>query len=240
MLFRSVVAVPQYCTVTQLQNQTFITGGNTPSITNAVSEFIMDTQRLIRKSSMNYAKYCHRTEAISTKHFITIGGENGLTAIPHCEEYSVDDDKWIMLPPLNKARYCTGSALLGKYVYVIGGRGTTGEIERLDLTEKKHWAKIVPITAEITFTSDTLAFATSSNEISIFRGGNPTEVSVFDVKEQTVKKNVTNLKTDFYRFSSVCYIGHNIYIIGHNGHIHIYKTADKKFEDIDYQDVMTN
>eukprot|EP00826_Nyctotherus_ovalis_P048061 TRINITY_DN5623_c0_g2_i2.p1 TRINITY_DN5623_c0_g2~~TRINITY_DN5623_c0_g2_i2.p1 ORF type:complete len:476 (+),score=108.61 TRINITY_DN5623_c0_g2_i2:100-1527(+) len=234
------VPVPQWCTVTQLGSQTFLTGGCNPVVTNMVSEFIEASQQLVLREPMKYAKHCHRTEATSPKTFITIGGDNGTISVPYCEEYSVTDNKWKMLPNLNKARHYAGTALLGKYVYAIGGRSTSGEIERLDLTEKKRWVIISPTIIEIAFTNDTLAFPTSSEEITLFRGGNLTEVAVYNVKRGTVKKQGFTLKGDFYRYNPVCQIGRNSYVIGHLGHIHIYKAAERRFEEIDYQTAITN
>eukprot|EP00826_Nyctotherus_ovalis_P026216 TRINITY_DN2048_c0_g6_i1.p1 TRINITY_DN2048_c0_g6~~TRINITY_DN2048_c0_g6_i1.p1 ORF type:complete len:476 (+),score=146.56 TRINITY_DN2048_c0_g6_i1:31-1458(+) len=234
------VPVPQWCTVTQLGTQIFISGGCNPVVSNIVSEFIEKNQHLVMKEPMNYAKSSHRTEAISPKFFITIGGDNGTTSISYCEEYSVTDNRWQMLPSLNKPRFYSGTALLGNSVYAVGGRTTNGEIERLDLAEKKRWVLVNVVASEMVFTADTLAFPYSPEEIMVLRGGNQTEVAVYNVKQGVVKRLGVNLKGDFYRYNPVCQIGRNAYIIGHFGHIHIYKAAEKKFEEIDYQAAITN
>jgi len=229
-----VIPVVQWCTVTQLGKQVFLSGGCNSVVTNAVSEFIEEDQNMILKEPMKFPKYCHRTEAISPLCFITIGGDNGTMSIPYCEEYSVTDNKWQMLPNLNRARHYAGTSILGKYVYAIGGKTTNGEVERLDLTEKKRW-EIVNVVSDITFTSDTIAFPSLLEEITLFRGGIATEVAVYNVKERTIKKQSYTLKGDYYRYNSVCQIRRNIYIIGHFGHIHIYKVAEKKYEELDYK-----
>jgi 2-hydroxy-3-keto-5-methylthiopentenyl-1-phosphate phosphatase len=234
------VPVLQWCTITQLGKQIFLSGGCNPVITNMVSEFVEESQQLVYREPMKYPKHSHRTEAISPTCFITIGGNNGTSSISYCEEYSATNNQWHMLPNLNKARFYAGTAVIGKYVYAIGGRTTNGEIERLDLTEKKQWVIVNAVLNEMTFTSDTLGFSSSAEEIILLRGGNLTEVAVYNVKQKTVKKQAITLKGDYYRFNPVCLIGRNAYVIGHLGHIHIYKATEKKFEEIDYQTAITN
>lgn len=83
------ILVPQWCTITQIGTQTFLSGGCGPAITNTVYEFLDETPCLIPMELMKYAKFCHRTEVISSDAFVTIGGDNGTGSISYCEEYSV-------------------------------------------------------------------------------------------------------------------------------------------------------
>lgn len=234
------IPVPQWCTITQIGSRTFLSGGCSPAITNSVCEYQEETSCLVPVEPMKYAKFCHRTEVISPNAFVTIGGDNGTVSIPYCEEYSVSDNKWLMLPPLMKARHCTGSAYLGKFLYAIGGKSTGSEIERLDVGEKKFWMPVNAVLNGVSFSGETLAFAISAEEIMIFRGGNTTEASIFSVKSGVIKKYDSSLKGDFYRFNPACQIGRNIYIIGNYGHIHIYKMSENKFEEVDYQAALLN
>jgi hypothetical protein len=125
-------------------------------------------------------------------------------------------------------------------LYAIGGKSTASEIERLDIGEKKFWMLISPALNGLSFSGETLAFPVSAEEIMIFRGGNTTEASIFNVRNGVIKKYDNSLKGDFYRFNPACQIGRNIYIIGNRGHIHIYKMAESKFDEMDCQVAILN
>ncbi len=232
------VPVPQFCSVLQLGKRVFISGGGNDPVVNTLSEYVEEEQKFVSKSSMNYAKISHTMVAISPTQFITIGGFNGSDVIPYCEEYSIPHNVWKLLPPLNKARYCSAATLSadGAYIYVIGGYVSDGIIERLDMMEKKVWEKVaLSEAAEVSLSSNSAAFSISADEIMIFVGNNTADCGLFNTKTGTVKKHELKLKPDCYYFNPLCMIGGDAYFLGtEHAHLHIYRSAAKKIEEVDY------
>ena len=234
------ITVPQWCTITQIGSRAFVSGGSTTTSLDTVYEFIEITPCLIPMESMNFPKYCHRTENISPDSFVTVGGENGSGSIPQCEEYNLSENKWKLIPSLLKARNCTGTALVGKYLYAIGGKPISGEIEQLDINEKKAWVIFNLISNGVSFKGEIVAFPISYEEIITFRGGNETEISIINLKTKSAIKYEQTQIGDYYRYNTVCQIGRNAYIIGLYGNIHIYKISEHKSEEIEYKLAITN
>ncbi len=211
------VDVPQCCSVLQTGKRIFISGGFNPLV-NTLSEFLDETQSLVGKKPMENAKYYHTAIAFSMTQFMTIGGHDGKASLACCEEYSILDNAWKALPSLNQARQCAAAALSydGAYLYVIGGADSKNVIERMDMKEKKVWDKVVLF-----------------DEV-IFVGNNTTDCGTYNTKTGAVKKHSQSLKPDWYHCNKVCMINWNAYIMGSCGHLHIYKTAEKRVEEIDY------
>ncbi len=170
------VDVPQNCAVLQMGKRIFISGGFNP-LANTLQEFTEETQSLVIKKQMNYAKYCHTVVAISETQFMTIGGSNS-SNLSYCEEYSIPDNTWKLIPPLNQARYGAAATLSGAYLYVIGGNGGGNVIERIDMKEKKVWDKVaLSGAAEVPLRDYSAAFSISTDEIMFFVGGSTTKGS---------------------------------------------------------------
>ncbi len=232
--------VPKCCSVLQIERRIFISGGTEPTV-NTVSEFVEKTQSLMSKAPMHYAKMCHAMIAVSQTNFITIGGHSGNGALEYCEEYSVQNDTWQMLPSLGWPRYHAGAALPGDgaYLYAVGGCDSFNSIERLDMKERKVWSDVtISGGAEVSLNGCSVAFPISADEIMIFVGGDAPNCGVYNAKTETVKKHLQNLKPDSYCFNNpVCTIDGDVYIIGAQyAHLHIFRAASGKLEEIDYHE----
>jgi len=227
------IEVPSHSTITQFDSHVFISGGSKPLI-SSLSEYIEDTQSLVLKQPMNCPKYAHKTVATSTAAFITIGGTTGNTPIAYCEEYSLREDKWRMIPLLNKARCNAPGVLLDRYLYVIGGTGTNGEIELLNVNEMKEWVMVEVKVNELRFDDSPEAFPISREEIMILKGGNTGDTAIYNTKDKSIKQWGSHLKKDWYYYNTTCIIANIAYIIGSRGHIHIFNITDKKFQEVDY------
>lgn len=235
-----IIPVPYSCSVLQMRNRIFISGGENP-VVNTVSEFVEATGHLVRKASMKHAKYLHSVIAVSESQFVAIGGYNKTGNLAYCEEYDIQRNAWKMLPSLNRARYSAGTALSVdfRYLYAIGGREANDIIERLDMNEKARWTEIaLSSAAEIPLSSDSAAFSISADEIMIFVGCKGANCAIYNVKAGTIKKHSQSFITsENYYFNSLCIIDSNVYVIGAtSGNLHIYKTAEKRIAEIDYHD----
>ena len=101
--FAVLIDIPQYSTITQIENRIFLSGGIKPVI-NSVSEFIERSEILTSKEPMKYTKYGHSVQLISTDSFVTVGGYND-NPLAYCEIYSIFRNKWSLIPTLNTSRY---------------------------------------------------------------------------------------------------------------------------------------
>jgi len=231
---KSVIAVPQLCAVLQILNKVFITGGSSPLV-STTSEYNEENNSLISKSNMNYPKYYHSMIAISNTQFWTVSGY-GKTIINYCEEYSIPENKWNILPPLNQERYAPALSILGNYVYVIGGCSSFGSIERMEIKSKKQWYKVFVSTNELKLDdeNDKAAFSISETEIIIFCGGNGKSAGIYNPGKNEIKKCEFSLIVDYHQCNSVAIIDSNAYIIGGNGNVHKYSVPDKKYEGYNY------
>ena len=226
------INIPQYCTVSQIGNRVFISGGYNPII-NTASEYIEHSQSLVSIEPMRYHKYCHSVEFVSDQAFVAIGGYNS-KSMAYCEQYFILENKWSLLPSLNIARHSSAPAFIGtRYLYAIGGYNSDNTIEVLNMAEKKSW-EIIKLTLNNTdFRSNPIAIEISGTEILIFCGGDKTDTAIFDLKCNSVSKHNMFVKPDGYSFSGMCIIRRRGYIIGHNGHIHIYDIGRKHIEEVD-------
>jgi len=226
------VDVPQYCTITQIGDKVFVSGGDNP-IVNTLYEFIEDTQSLEARKSMRCKKCYHSTGIVTRISFMSIGGFDGSIPMAYCEEYSTTTNSWKECPALNRARTFTATALLNnRYLYAIGGSNSNNEIEMLDTRVKHSWITICLAVNTLKFDNSPIAFAISSEEILIIRGDISTETGILNVKDGTIKRFKENVKPDNYFYNSVCQIEERFYVIGNEGTIHIYDSINKKFEEI--------
>lgn len=233
MRLSPLLKVPRFCTVTQMPNAVFVSGGGSPT-SSAVSEFFERNESLVAKKPMKYAKYRHKTEVLSRNTFMAIGGFDGKVSISKCEEYSVAEDKWTEAPALNRARYHAATALLNGLLYAIGGFDAQNDVEVLDLAHKTAWNSVKVAKSEINIGNSAAAFPVSDSEIMILCGDFSTVAGLYDLQKGSIKKHQLALGKDYYCFNSVCKMHDGMYIIGMNGHIHIYKTKSGEFEEIEY------
>eukprot|EP00826_Nyctotherus_ovalis_P037295 TRINITY_DN3392_c0_g8_i4.p1 TRINITY_DN3392_c0_g8~~TRINITY_DN3392_c0_g8_i4.p1 ORF type:complete len:457 (-),score=44.80 TRINITY_DN3392_c0_g8_i4:937-2307(-) len=232
----SSIIVPKMCTVTQITDRVFVSGGHNPT-SNLVYELSKETECLIAVGSMKYEKCCHRTQVLSPLSFVSIGGRNE-SILSCCEEFFVMRNGWKDLPSLNKPRLSPATALLSQYLYAIGGANTPNAIERLDINKKDAWNTITVKADNFECSMDSVAFPISGEEIIILKGGYTNEVGIYNQKEEALKKSKMEVKVDYYYYNSVYEAGGKAYIIGsYNGHVHIFMKDKKVFEEIEYSDL---
>eukprot|EP00826_Nyctotherus_ovalis_P038157 TRINITY_DN3560_c0_g1_i1.p1 TRINITY_DN3560_c0_g1~~TRINITY_DN3560_c0_g1_i1.p1 ORF type:complete len:393 (+),score=74.12 TRINITY_DN3560_c0_g1_i1:39-1217(+) len=231
------ITVPKWCTIVQVAGKVFISGGYNPII-NALYEFKETTKTLTSRQGMKHAKYDHRAEAVFANEFIIVGGHNGTSSIPHCDAYSIIQNKWTALPSLNKSRHNTATALLSsRYLYAIGGCNTNGEIEVLDVVERSAWKELALEVSEMTLNGSPAAFAVSSAEIVILKDGS-NEAGILNTSDSTLKKYKENLKSDFYYCNPVCAVGKKVYTLGATkGHLFTYDIGEQQFTIHAYESI---
>ena len=227
------IDVPQCCTISQIKDRIYLSGGYNPYV-NTLSEYIESSKKLENKSPMIYQKYEHSIEITSSNKFVTIGGYSG-ECITYCEEYSINENKWDQFPSLNIARRRFGTSLIkGSYLYAIGGVNSNNSIEVIDIGKKKSWEFVKISLNELSFIDNAWAFPTSDDEIIIMCGDNTTDIGKLDISSSKITKLPNLSLTDYYLFNSKCVIQGDIYTIGYYGHIHIYHSNFKIFEEIKY------
>lgn len=228
------------CSVLFTRKKVFISGGNNPVI-NDLYELNMKSLKLFHKACMTIPKYYHSMIELGDSNIATIGGYGTIGSLCDCEEYSISNDKWTKLPSLNYPRCWPGVTLFknAKKLFVIGGNDSNGTIEKMNLTKKDLWISIKLIINEVEFSYSPAAFNISDKEIMILAGGNSTDSAIFNVKEKTVKKCSYALKPDHYYFNSpICLENNSLCAIGSNGYIHIFKTKENCFEEIEYKSLI--
>jgi len=235
--FNEVIEVPQYCSIVHIKNLIFITGGNNPCV-NTVSEFVERTGSLVPKEPMLTPKCYHAIQTISNNVFVTVGGYFS-TAIADCEEYSVLENKWSKLPTLNRARDSPGVAFLNyKYLYAIGGYKTAGEIEMLNIMEKRAWIIVNMNKKDLSISNGPAAFPVSHNEIMILEGNNTNLAGIFNVEKCTVERTPYAVLIGKYYCKTVVVIREKVYIVGYEGNYHVYDIKKKEFNEKKYEDTV--
>jgi len=232
------IPVKYKAAVTQIGSRIFLTGGHNP-IVNTVHEFIENTQTLVPKRSMNYAKAGHSTQVILPDVFVALGGYNNEKRNTYCEEYSTYKNEWTILPSLNNAREGAGTLLLNnKYLYVIGGIDSNNTIERLDIIQKNVWVLVNLASNEISINVSPRAFFISDSEALIL-SGNYADLVVgkYDINANTIKKSEMTTVSDYYHFVNACNIGSYVYILGYNGNAVSYNLRTKKLKVTPYSNI---
>lgn len=228
--------------VVQIAQRIFLCGGyeTFERCTGTLNEFIEKSKTLIFRSPMRYAKYHHRAQVINSKVFVTIGGKCGNNwyeniIIPHCEEYSIDNNKWNMLPSMQHARFMPGSAFLkGRFLYAIGGCKAGNSIEALDFNDNKKRSRelLMLESRELEFTDNMLAIPVSDNEILILSGDKEMKAGLLNLDLKVISQWPSLKLEDQYTHNQVVIIGRNAYILGTSGHMHILDIDYRKFEEL--------
>jgi len=232
----ATVTVPERCSVIQIADRIFISGGCDPYI-NKTSEYIEETSALVNRSPMKNCKYAHSLQAINKELFTAIGGNNG-KAMSCCEVYSIPDNKWELLPSLNNARIYPATLYLNdKFLYVIGGCNKNNIIEVLNFNERKTWSLINLTSNKITLYSNPKAIPMSKDEVLILCGNDGTDAGIFNPSLNEIKKYSCSKLGDSYCYNTVLTINKKAYILGLNGHMHIYDIASKEFTELKYSTI---
>jgi len=233
----ATITVPKWCTIVQIANRVFISGGHNP-VTNTLYEFKENTKTLANRQPMKYVKYDHKAQNIFEIEFITVGGYNGTSSLSSCESYSIIQNKWNAVPSLNKPRYNTATALLNnRLLYAIGGCNTSGEIEVLDIIERNGWEILNLEVSSMMLNGSPGAFSISDKEIIILKDESK-ETGILNVSDRTLNNYKDGLKNDYYYCNPICDIGGKVYVIGAtHGHLVVYDIDKKLFTVLNYSDI---
>jgi len=232
----ATITVPQSCSVIQIANRIFISGGSKPYI-NQTSEYIEKNSALVNKSPMRDCKEGHSLQDIDRKLFTAIGGYNG-AVMSCCEVYSIPDDKWEPLPSLNKARRYPATVYFNnKFLYAIGGSSSSSTIEVLNFNERETWNFIKLTSCKVSFDSNPAAIPMSKNEVLILCSNYETNAGIFNLSLNAVNKHSCSELSDGYPLNTISIIKKKAYILGCKGHMHIYDMETKELTELEYSSI---
>lgn len=123
--------------IVYVNKKIFIIGGVGHELSNTKSdvyEFIPDTKELFRKKEMQERREGPAT-IVRCNYIYVMGGKYSYNT---CEKYSIDENNWVNIAPMNYGRYEPVAVLLqnDRCIYVVGGfpQDKTGRsIERYDI-----------------------------------------------------------------------------------------------------------
>lgn len=237
-------SVPKRCTVTQVSSQVFVSGGyevaylfgDYDTMTDKVSEYIPKTDTLMVMKAMAHRRCEHRTETLSPTAFMAVGGFDGEKPIPHCEEFSIKDNRWTSLPSLNYPRHCFATALLNsRYVYAIGGEEAKEAIEVFDIIEKAAWRSVQLLSEDALVRKSIAAFPISAGEILILSASRSL---VYSPGKGGLEESGLQLEKECYELNSPCMIEGSVYVLGELcGNVHVYKIAEREVDEHEYENI---
>lgn len=230
----TLVAVPQSCSVAQTRRHILVSGGYNP-YTNVASEFEEQSKQLVSRAPMRYSKCYHALQVVSEEVVVAVGGFSG-EEMGCCEEYLITEDEWRAVPSLSKKRARPATVFLNNCLYAIGGH-SNNSIEVLNFTEKKSWTPINLEDNEANFNDSPAAMPISDNEILILCGGRTSNTGVFNIKGKAVKKTPFSSVSDYYTTNAVAMANGKAYVLGCNGHMHIYDVGAKQLKELLYSDI---
>jgi hypothetical protein len=234
------LGIPEASRIIQIQSRIFVTGGyKNSSHVKDVTEFIESSKSFVAKSSMINARRSHTLVLITNNCFFVIGGYNG-SHMKECEQYDIEKDTWKSLPQLNEAKYGVGCILINKKnLYCFGGYNGSylKTLEKLEINvAEPRWIIVNLIENQAVDGRMSGLYQVSHNEIVIFRGNDTSDAYLFDIKANTIKK-YTKIQPLADYFEEVPYrIGDMIYIIGQQGHIHMFNAKKQEYSSINFSD----
>eukprot|EP00826_Nyctotherus_ovalis_P030594 TRINITY_DN2441_c0_g1_i2.p1 TRINITY_DN2441_c0_g1~~TRINITY_DN2441_c0_g1_i2.p1 ORF type:complete len:237 (+),score=52.89 TRINITY_DN2441_c0_g1_i2:70-780(+) len=76
-----------------------------------------------KRADLNKGRYYLDSNTVDNEHIYVLGGRDYETFLSSCEKYSITEDKWTLIKPLNMARDCINSGVMdSRYIYAIDGR----------------------------------------------------------------------------------------------------------------------
>ena len=156
---------------------------------------------LDKKANLNIGRFFTSSTKINDKYIYIIGGRHNMKTLSSCEMYSLDNDKWQLLKPLNQARDCPILGTLNaRYIYAFEGRGNDRflrSIEKYDTIDQEEGWEIVLIEHESSFRSPRggcWCIQINFTELLImggtwhFTGDNTNEVWLFNTETRIMKR----------------------------------------------------
>lgn len=118
------------------------------------------------------------------------GGQDGSEDLKMCEKYSVAENVWRPIQPMNEARNGSSCVILDKAIFVFGGnsqqKNSLDSVERYSI-EYDCWERMrIRLKSPL---QDSLAFNLGGYRVLILGGSN---------------NNVANLRMDVYDLSAEC------------------------------------
>ncbi len=246
---------PQGCDDIIVGDNYYVIGGY--SAFNNVVAISLREKKAVIKASLNVGRFFSTSTGIGLFHIFTVGGRDlDGNSLRSCERYSVKDDRWTQLQPLNVPRECATIGVFDKrYVYAFEGRSSweyVKTIERYDLLDPEGvWQLIDPVGGEVASRDPRGgAFcAQVSNGRILLAGGSQSfddngfqDVYHFDVAEKKFTEKSETLKrgAEFYAVVPL-YKGH-LYQLAYSYHspkydLLAYSVVKGKFTMIDFKEI---
>ncbi len=121
----------------------YIVGGENDSKATVAIDICNYRREVTRKAELNVGRYNHAVEAVDERLIYCCGGCAGRDMLNHCEKYSVEKDRWVVIPRLNEAKQNITLCALGCAALFCFGGGLIGHeslfatAERLDLRDEE-------------------------------------------------------------------------------------------------------
>ena len=182
--------------------------------------------RQVEKFALRDSKHFSFAIYKDAKVFLT-GGKNGAVV-----SFDLISKAWRDEPPLYQDRFAHSSITLGENLYVIGGFGSYGSIEFLNVTERQKW-QIAFIGSQLTMRASPAVAVTSEHTIAVFGGQNKKFEKVgfeFDARTAGVVKILgAGLDLNLESYSPLHQIHNENFALGRDeyGSLHLAKLFTK-------------
>ena len=243
----TTLSLAQFATFCQSQETLYIIGGiDKISKKELDTHFKYENKIVSKLSHMLSNKRDFSAISKQSDSIIIAGGMKNKNVISECEEYIIDEDKWIALHFLNERKHFASLCLIGEWLYSVGGifgdfgvKGNkieapiTNYFERLNLKlNNQRWEICKPIflNSEISLKGLILSysFPINKNEMIIFGGsdleiGEKKQILTYNVKFNEISKmNIELQKEDTFNqvTSQPIYYKKVIYNVGLKNDLH--------------------
>ena len=140
--------IPRWSGFEVLEDRILITGGKDSKESGANSNafyFIPSTRDCIHLPSMIYGHSSHLSLLINNLVYIIAGKNQSNTTSTNCETFSIADENWTEIAPMNAGRTCCSGTNSGNYIYILGGYqlAVDNTIERYSISENEwKWLSV--------------------------------------------------------------------------------------------------
>eukprot|EP00826_Nyctotherus_ovalis_P052147 TRINITY_DN657_c0_g3_i11.p2 TRINITY_DN657_c0_g3~~TRINITY_DN657_c0_g3_i11.p2 ORF type:complete len:146 (-),score=39.78 TRINITY_DN657_c0_g3_i11:818-1255(-) len=140
------------------------------------------------------------------------------------------------MPSLNSARFGAAAVLLSKrHLYAIGGVKNVYNVEVLDIFERKEWSIVQLSVNEFRLDGDLAAFAVSNEEVILLaRKDRSLCAGVFNAVGSFLVGYKKGIANDYCWYNKAVVVGKMGYVIGRNGHVHVFDVEKKEFSSVEY------
>ena len=213
-----------YFAALKLQDRFFICGGYNKA-SQLQSTFYIKNGVFQQKEDMFYKREDHSLVLSSPLRQIYVlagNGPNGL--LNQCEKFSLDNEKWTKIPPLNRENEEAAAVLHNSRFIHYFGTKLIKEFEVLDLFEEETGWKLMKLTAqpeEFCGNSGLAGIQISEKEILLFGGESNNSFIFHSEKLAVVKYKSLKQKSEFrYPIINPLIFDKNVYAVDKGGLIH--------------------